>query len=256
MQRLLYAHRGAAAERPENTLPSFALALELGANALETDVHLTRDGAVVVSHDATGARMAGVRRAIADCDLSEVKGWDAGWGFVDASGARPFAGKGFRVPTLEELLVELPAVPLNVDAKATSPAMIPALMEVVRRHRAEDRVRIASFSARNLRRAVRAGYRGAIGLATLEVAALAFLPEIAARRLGFAGRAAQLPPRAGPLHFDEPDFIARLHRLGLRVDFWTVNSAAEARRLWESGADGVMTDDPRAVAPALRELAG
>src|SRR5262245_17834342 len=82
---IVYAHRGAAAERPENTLASFRRALELGADALETDVHLTADGAVVAIHDADGARV-GARRAVAVSTLAEVKAWDAGYVFVDARG--------------------------------------------------------------------------------------------------------------------------------------------------------------------------
>src|SRR5579872_3898446 len=114
---LLFAHRGASRELPENTLPAFRRALEVGATALETDVHMTRDGHLVLSHDPTGARMAGVARAIRDATLAEVRGWDAGVGFVDEEGRRPFAGRGFRFATLEELLEEWAGVPVNVDAK-------------------------------------------------------------------------------------------------------------------------------------------
>src|SRR5215510_5737211 len=87
---IVYAHRGAPAERPENTLASFRRALELGADALETDVHLTADGAVVAIHDATGARVAGVESAISASSLAEIRAWDAGYAFVDARGERPF----------------------------------------------------------------------------------------------------------------------------------------------------------------------
>src|SRR6478609_1566660 len=72
---IVYAHRGAAAERPENTLPSFRRALELGADALETDVHLTADGEIVASHDEDGARMTGVARALRSTTLVEIQSW-------------------------------------------------------------------------------------------------------------------------------------------------------------------------------------
>src|SRR5262249_3915363 len=86
----LYAHRGAAAELPENTLPAFARALELSADAIETDAHLTKDGHIVLSHDATGERMCGKPIAIARATLAEVREWDAGATFRD----RSFSGKG------------------------------------------------------------------------------------------------------------------------------------------------------------------
>ncbi|HWQ29275.1 MAG TPA: glycerophosphodiester phosphodiesterase family protein, partial [Dehalococcoidia bacterium] len=78
----LYAHRGAARERPENTICAFERALELGADALELDVHATRDGTLVVAHDPDGRRMAGVASVIRETSLADVQAWDVGHGFV------------------------------------------------------------------------------------------------------------------------------------------------------------------------------
>ena len=70
--RRLYAHRGASAERPENTMPAFERAVEAGADALEMDVHLTRDGHLVVAHDDTALRTTGVPKPWTEMDLDEV----------------------------------------------------------------------------------------------------------------------------------------------------------------------------------------
>src|SRR5262249_54820696 len=139
---ILYAHRGAAAELPENTLPAFERALELGADALETDAHLTKDGHLVLSHDPTGLRMACLPVPIARPSLDDVRGWDVGRGFVDANG-QSFAGRGFRMPTLEEALTAFPGVRFNVDAKSEHPEMAERIVALVRRLRAEDRVLLA-----------------------------------------------------------------------------------------------------------------
>jgi len=246
----LYAHRGAAAELPENTLPAFARALELGADAIETDAHLTADGHVVLSHDATGKRMAGVRRAIRDCTLEEVWGWDVGKGFSPRPGAAPPRGP-FRVPSLAEALVEFPDTAFNVDVKDGSPRMVAAVVDVVRRAGAENRVLLASCEARTLQAIRDAGYLGPTGLGQGEVARLALLPGPLARRLELKGRRAQVPGAAYGLRLDRPRFLERCHGRGLAVDFWTVNDPDEARRLAALGADGIMTDDPALVAPAL-----
>ncbi len=253
---LLYAHRGAPAELPENTMPSFVRALELGADVLETDAHLTADGEVVLSHDPTGGRMALVPFPIAQARLDEVRGWDAGRGFVDADGARPFVGKGFRMPSLAEVLTELPGVRLNVDAKDHTPAMVTALVNLVRRHRAQGNVRIASFDARTLADVRRRGYEGETGLAQVEVARAALLPlALLKSRWGRVhGDAAQIPTHAGPVRLDTPAMIARFHAQGLRVDFWTIDSPHEARRLVHAGADGIMSDDPRRLTALFAEL--
>jgi glycerophosphoryl diester phosphodiesterase len=242
-KKLLYAHRGAAIEQPENTLPSFRRGLELGADVLETDAHMTADGHVVLSHDPRGARMANADAEIRRTALADVQRWDAGWGFRAPDGARPFAGRGYRIPTLEEALVEFPGTPFNVDLKQREPDMVPAVLALLRRLRAEERVLLASASARTLRRARALGWEGAISLGKAQVAALYFLPKFALRLHG----AAQVPVRAGRLHLGARAFIDKCHALGLRVDYWTVNDPAEARALLESGADGIMTDDPGAM---------
>lgn len=105
----IYAHRGASAVLPENTLPAFARALADGADALETDVHLSKDGHVIVHHDATGLRTASVSRKVRDTTLADLRRWEAGH-YMNVA--------GHHVPTLAELLEAFPRVPVNVDIKA------------------------------------------------------------------------------------------------------------------------------------------
>ncbi len=251
--RLFYAHRGTPSELPENTLPSFRRALEHGATALETDVHMTSDGHIVLSHDPTGSRMANDPREIRRCTLDEVRRWDAGWGFVDAHGARPFAGQGFEMPLLEDLLRACPDVPVNVDAKQLAPDMVPTLVSLLRRLGAAERVRLASFSTRTLRRIRAVGYPGDTGLGQSEVAALRLAPRALLERLfSFRRIAAQMPTHVSLIRLDTPGFIAKCHDLGARVDYWTIDDPVEARRLLALGADGIMTDDAARIAPVFR----
>jgi len=249
---LLYAHRGAASEQPENTLPSFARALELGADALETDLHLTADGHVVASHDATLSRMAGVPVVIRLATLEELRRCDVGWGFVDRDGRRPFLGRGLRVPTLEELLDAFPGVSWNVDVKQRAPSMVGPVLELLRRKRAEQRVLVASFDAATLRAVRAAGYSGRTGLGLTEVLRLYAAPLAALRAVKLGGGAVQIPPSAQGLRLDTAGFVAKCHALGLRVDYWTIDDPVEAERLLKLGADGIMTDDPAAIAPVLK----
>lgn len=250
----LYAHRGAAAELPENTLASFERALACGADALEMDVHLTRDGHVVVAHDPDGARMCDRAAELRHVLLVDVDGWDAGWGFRAADGSRPHRGRGHRIPTLEAVLRGFPDRPLNVDVKQWEPPMVEPLLALLRRERAEERVTLASFRLRTMLQVRALGYRGATALAPTEMAALLALPRALWRRLPWTGTAAQLPLAAGPLRLDTREVIDRCHELGLRVDYWTVNDAATAERLLDLGADGVMTDDPASIAPVFARL--
>jgi glycerophosphoryl diester phosphodiesterase len=247
---IVFAHRGAPAERPENTLLSFRRALELGADALETDVHLTADAAVVAIHDTNGGRVAGVERSIASSPLSEIRSWDAGYVFVDGRGERPFVGQGLKIPTLDEVLGELPKVRVNVDLKDETPELARKFLEIVRRHGAEARVVAASFSRKPLRALREAGWRGEMSLARADFLVTWLVPRVLQKRP--PGTRAQIPTHAGPLRVDTPRVLGKLHELGLAVDFWTVNDPDEAKRLVALGADGIMTDDPARIVPALR----
>lgn len=248
-ERRLYAHRGASAERPENTMPAFERAIEIGVDAIETDVHLTRDGHVIVSHDETAARMTGAQRAWADMTLEDTQRLDAGWGFIARDGSRPFAGKGITIPTFDELLSAFPDARINVDLKGAR--SVDPMLELVRKHDAADRVTLATFQTATAVTVRRRGYAGETALSQGEVATLVTLPAALWRQLPFTGTAAQLPPKHGPMHFDRAAFIDKCHAIGLRIDFWVIDDASEARRLLDLGADGIMTNDPAAIRAAF-----
>jgi glycerophosphoryl diester phosphodiesterase len=247
--RRLYAHRGASAELPENTMPAFERAVEIGVDSLFMEVQLTRDEQLVVAHDDSCARTTGAQTMWAELDLEQARLLDAGWGFVAPDGSRPFAGQGITVSTFGEILDAFPEMQINVDIKGER--AVQAMLEVIREKHAEDRVTIASFQTRTLIALRRRGYGGATALSQGEVATLVSLPALLWRQLPFTGSAAQIPTHSGPLRFDRAPFIAKCHAIGLRVDFWTIDDPEEAARLIALGADGIMTNDPRTIRPVV-----
>jgi glycerophosphoryl diester phosphodiesterase len=247
--RRLYAHRGASAERPENTMPAFERAIEIGVDSLEMDVHVTRDGHLIVAHDDTAARTTGAGYAWRDIDVADARRLDAGWGFVGSDGHRPFAGKAIGVPLFEHVLEAFPDMRINVDLKGDRAVTL--MLELIRKRRADDRVTLASFALGTLVDIRRRGYGGETALSQGEVASLLGLPAMLWRQLPYTGTAAQVPVNAGRIRFDRTTFIAKCHSIGLRVDFWTVDDRAEAARLLELGADGIITNDPRAIRSVL-----
>lgn len=250
---LVFGHRGAGAERPENTLGSFEVALLRGADVLEMDVHLSRDGVVVVFHDDSGRRMAGVPREVRDTTYAELRRWDVGYGYRNGAGERCHLGAGFRIPSFDEVLEAFPHTPLNVDIKARFPAIERDVIEVIRRHGAEERVLLASFYDDVLDRVRALGYRGPTGLSRSELQRLWVTPTAMLSRglIVIRGQAAQVPLRHGPIRFDRAAFIEKCHRLKIRVDYWTVNDAPTALHLASLGADGIITDDPGKIRQAL-----
>lgn len=242
----LYAHRGASAHLPENSLEAFEKALADGATALELDIHRTADGHFVVAHDPHGQRMAGVAEHICTLCLDDVKKWD-----ISITDAR--ALERHAVPTLEEVLKAFPNVPMSIDHKPGDPAAVPDLLELLARHGAEDRVTLASFSGKVMGRVRSLGYRGRTALTRREIVWLRFLPPALARKY-VAGDAAQIPTHSGPIRLDGRRFLEKCRLLGIRTDFWVVNDPNEARTLLDAGATGVMTDDPAIIAPVFREV--
>jgi glycerophosphoryl diester phosphodiesterase len=225
---LAFAHRGGAADGDENTVEAFGRAVALGYRYVETDVHATADGVPVVFHDAALRRVTGSAGRVAAlrwADLATVR--------VGGAGA---------VPRLDDVLAAWPGVRFNVDVKADT-AVAPAVA-AVRRAAAGDRVLLASFSdARLARLRVLAGPAvatalGARSVLRLRLASLTGLPA----RLPPSAVAAQVPVRGAGLTLVDGRFLAYAHRLGLQVHVWTVDDAAEMRRLLDLGVDGIMTD--------------
>lgn len=241
----LLAHRGASAERPENTLEAFARALALGADGIETDAHLTRDGAVILAHDDTAARTAGVAAAWRGLTLEEVRRLDAGARFVQRDGT-PWRARGCGVPTLDEALRALPDAFFNVDLKAHHAAMARAAVRAVRAAGAEARVLLTSFDEATLARVRAEGYQGRIGLGGRGALLALFAPMPVARRLT-RGVALQIPDRFKGIDLGTARVRSRCDALGLRLDYWVINDPARAAALLAAGADGLVSDDVAAL---------
>jgi len=232
-----FAHRGGAADRPENSMAAFQRAVDLGYRYLETDAHATADGVVVAFHDRTLDRVTDRRGAIARLPYSEVAK-------ARIHGTEP-------IPRLEDLLGSFPEARFNIDLK-DAPVIDP-LARTLHRTKAWDRVCITSFSTRRL-----AQLRARLPLFTDKDVCMSLGPRgvMALRAKSYGGPAAklvrlaatgiacaQVPYGLGPVPFVTESFVAQAHELGLQVHAWTVNDPVEMHRLLDLGVDGIMTDD-------------
>jgi glycerophosphoryl diester phosphodiesterase len=236
-----FAHRGGAGDHPENTLPAFAAAVEMGYHYLETDVHLTADGVVMAFHDSVLDRVTDRSGPIAALTAAEVEQADAGWAFTIDDGATfPHRGRGVRVPRLDALLDAWPQVRVNIDPK--SDAVVQPLVEVLRRHDAFDRVCVGSFSdARIARVRALSGDRVCTSMGPRATAA-----AWACCRTGWMPRQGadclQIPPRTRGIALVTPALLRAAHRSGLKVHVWTIDDEPEMERLLDMGVDGIMSD--------------
>ena len=237
-------HRGAAAECPENTLASFARALELGVMMIECDLQLTADGHVVIFHDWTLERTTNGSGVVCELPLAAIRGLDAG-SWRDAR----FAGEP--VPTLEETLDHvLPRAMLNLELKsrgsrADARALASAAVAAVRARSAFGQVIFSSFDGVCLEELRAVSSEARIGV-LWDAPPFAAAFE-SATRLG----AVALHPRAATV---TPELVREAHARGLAVYVWTVNPVDEMVRLVRSGVDGVISDHPGRLGEARERL--
>ena len=248
---LAFAHRGGAGDAPENTLPAFSRAVELGYTYLETDAHVTRDGVVYAFHDDALDRTTDGRGRIDSLDAAVVGAADAGHTFTpDGGRSYPWRGAGLRVPRMEELLTAWPHVRVNIDLK--SDGVVAPLVALVRRLGVVDRVCIGSFDDARIARAGALGGPDLCLSAGPRAVARARLASWTRLPLRLAGiRALQVPVRGGGVTLVDARLLTAAHRAGMQVHVWTVDEAPEMERLLDLGVDGVMTDRPAVLREVL-----
>jgi glycerophosphoryl diester phosphodiesterase len=262
----VYAHRGGAALRPENTIEAFDHGLALGADGLELDVHLSRDGVVVVNHDDTLERTTDARGPVAAFTADELARVDAGFWFRPPSAGSsssdtatetpyPFRGRGISIPTLREVLRRYRDARLIIELKVNDPELAARTIDEIRAADAVHRVALGSFGWRVLRAARAREPRIPTG-AALEETRWALYRSRVRWPLGRTPyREFQVPERSGTTTIVTPRFVAHAHRANLPVKVWTVNDPADMRRFLEWGADALISDRPDLAVRVVREFA-
>jgi glycerophosphoryl diester phosphodiesterase len=229
---LVFAHRGGSALAPENTMAAFANGLGLGADGIELDVHLSSDGAVMVIHDATVDRTT------------------TGRGTVARMTAEDLARLG--VPTLDAVLRQFRDARVIIELKVNSRQLAHAVVDVVRRADAVERVCLGSFGQRVIS-AVRGLAPSMATSAAREEVRWALYQSWIRRAPGGAKYAGfQVPEMSGGSRIVSPRFIELAHRAGKGVHVWTVDGEEDARRLLGWGVDALITDRPDLMVPLVR----
>ena len=234
-QPIIFAHRGASVQAPENTLAAFELAIAQNADAIELDVKLSADGRAVVIHDTTVDRTTGSKGRVKDLSLAELRSLDAGTFFSEKY-------SGERIPTLEEVFESVgKRIFINVElTNYNSPRdqLVETVCMLVKKFGLHKQLMFSSFFGSNLSKA------------------RAYLPDVPrgllafngvfgawARSFGFAfGRYQALHPYLNDV---TPQQVQRVHRLKRRVHVWTVNAAEDMSRMFRWGVDAIFTDDPQ-----------
>lgn len=230
----IWAHRGASAEAPENTLAAFGLALQRRVDGIELDVHLSRDGVPMVIHDETLERTSNGRGRVSARTAAELQRLDAGSWFAPG-----FSGEV--VPTLEQVL-QLVGAQARINIELKSSAAGEAVLQLLQRY-PESKVLVSSFDHRLLAR-----LRG-----MAPTMALGFLVDSPWWRLGLrralASGGESFHPRQEQV---SRPLVLACHRAGVKVYPWTVDAPARCIELVRFGCDGLFTNRPGPVVAALR----
>jgi glycerophosphoryl diester phosphodiesterase len=235
---LVYAHRGGAKLRPENTLLAFDHGLSLGADGLEFDVHLSRDGVVVVHHDVTLERTTDGHGPLAAQTADALARLDAGFHHP------AYRGLAGGVPRFEDVLRRYPGIPLIVELKVNEPELAHRVIDAIRAAGAVERVALGSFGTRVLRaaRAYAPAIRTGSSREETRLALYRSWVRWPVRRPPY--REYQVPETAGRTRVVSPQFIRDAHNAGLLVKVWTVDAESDMRRLLSWGVDAIISDRP------------
>lgn len=239
---VIYGHRGAKGEVPENTLASFQQCLKHGVRRCELDLHLSRDGELMVIHDPTLKRTTGQRGKVVEHDAAELV-------TVDARKGGPGAVTPCPIPRLEELFQHCDFEHWQLEVKSASKVrsarMVEAIAELAERYKLTDKVTVTSSSREVLSALQR------------------LTPHL---QRGLVAEYAWLDPLKVAKHYGchllalnwtlcTPERLLKAQKAGLHVSVWTVNEPALMRRLADFGVDSIITDFPGLAMTTLPQTA-
>ena len=256
---LVIAHQGGDGIWPGDTLYAFEKAVEIGADVLEMDAHITRDGAIVLMHDEEVDRTTDGTGLIENLTLDELKQLDAAYQWSnDGSKTFPYRGQDIQVPTLEELFQKFPQMHYVIEIKLTQNPIDQPLCDLIRRYDMHEKVMVASFHDEAMQNFREICPEIATSASRTEVRNFVLLGKVFLS--GFiAPKYQSIQPPYDPkeslnIPIMTERFIREAHAKNIRVEPWTVDDPALMKQYIEWGVDGIMTDRPDLMIEVLQEM--
>ena len=253
---LVIAHQGGDGVWPGDTMFAFENAVRIGADVLEMDAHITKDGQIVLMHDEEVDRTTDGAGLIEDKTLDELKQLDAAYDWsIDDDQTYPYRGQGIQVPTLDEVFEKFPQMRYVIEIKLTKNPIAKPLCDLIRQHNMQDKVIIGSFHDEAMRSFRATCPEVATSAASDEVRNYVLLGKVFLWGF-YAPHFQTIQPPWNPdeslgIQIMTERFVRESHAKNIRVEPWTVNDPALMKQYIEWGVDGIITDRPDLLVEAL-----
>ena len=256
---LVIAHQGGDGIWPGDTMFAFEKAVEAGADVLEMDAHITKDGHIVLMHDEEVDRTTDGTGLIEEMTLEELKRLDAAYRWSDDDGQTfPYRGQGIQVPTLDELFQNFPQMRYVIEIKLTENPIYQPLCDLIRQHTMQDKVLIASFHDEVMQNFRETCPEVATSASRGEVTTFVLLGKVFLSGFVVPQYESIQPPYDPEESLNIPimtrRFIREAHAKNIAVEPWTVNDPELLRQYIEWGVDGIITDRPDLMIEVLEEM--
>lgn len=258
---MVIAHQGGEMLAPSNTMSAFQGAVDMGVDALEFDIHITKDGHLVAIHDPTVDRTTNGTGTVDDLTLEEIQALDAGFNFEDLNGEKTYRGKGTSIPTVDEIFTAFPNMKMVIEIKDDIPAnrieeAAGNLWTLIEKHGKKDQVLVVAFDQEIVDTFAEISHgKTALAGGRQEIKNFVILHTLFLRNFYSPNvDAFQIPVREGNIDLTSKKYIEGAHRRGIDVHYWTIDDKKTMEELIIKGADGIITNRPDLMLELLEEM--
>lgn len=256
---LVIAHRGGMYLYPENTMLAFDNSVKLGVDALELDIHITKDDILVINHDNTINRTSNGKGFISNFTYKELLNYNFGYRFKNIHGKYPYRDKYIPIPKLKDLFIKHNNMNMLIDIKNNGTLGYKAskqLKKLIYRYNMKDKVVIGSFNNDTIyyfREITKNNIN--TSASTNETLKFIIFNKLFLNSFNtIVYSTLQIPYKKGCLSLDKKSIINSAHRKNIKVYYWTINDRKEMKKLIKLGSDGIITDRPDILISILKKI--
>ena len=252
----IIAHQGASLDLPPNTIEAFQLALDHGADIIELDIWRSMDGVWVVIHDRNLLRITGVNKDITQMSFDEIQSLDAAYNFSDSSGNYLYRDKGYKIPSLEEVLKNFKNEKINIEIKDNRKLGLSDLVELIKKYQMQQKTLFVSFYYSVIKEFRKVSKNQiATAASKSDIMRMIYFGKLPWYKIPF--NAFQMPfysKKVERYGLKNPKWIENMRSRGLEVHYWTIDDYKDIKKTFSIGASGVITNRPKVAYELLVQL--